>query len=84
MAIDRGHAKNSVRVGGRVTPDINDKIDELAKQLSISKTSIMSIIIHTGFNTMSRVVNPEEHIDYNKMANAFEVTGFDLEKMIEK
>lgn len=79
-----GHTQGTVRVGGRVTPEINTEIDGLAKELSISKTAVMSLIIHTGYNAISRLVRPEDFLDYKKMTAAFQDAGIDFEKALEE
>ena len=80
----KAYTKGTFRVGGRVTQDLNDQIDALAKDLSLSKMAIMSLIITIGFKSLSRIVNPEDFMDWTKITAAFEGAGVDMEKMLEK
>ena len=78
----KAYTEGTFRVGGRVTQDLNNQIDALAKELSLSKMAIMSLIITIGFKSLSRTVNPEEYLDWEKISTAFE--GASLDKpMIE-
>jgi len=78
------HVEGTIRVGGRVSSEKNKEIDALAKELSMSKTSLMSLIIHLGFGALLRAVKPESIMDWTKITAAFEEAGVGLEKVIEE
>jgi len=80
----KAYTEGTFRVGGRVSQDLNDQIDALAKELSLSKMAIMSLIITIGYKSLSRIVNPENFMDWDKITAAFEGAGVDMKKVLEE
>lgn len=84
MAISKGYSKNLVRLGTRTTAEINQKIDELAAELSISKTAILSLIIHLGLTQLLRTMHPEDFVNYANLTKGMKESGYDVQGMLDK
>lgn len=63
-----GVMESTIRVTGRVTPDINEELKYWAVELGMQKTAFISLCIRAGLKAVIRSVSPEDAISSDKLA----------------
>jgi len=84
MAVSKGFAEDSVRLSARASAEVNKKIDETAEELSISKTAILSLIVHLGLTQLLRTMHPEDFVNYANLSKGMQEAGYDVQEMLDK
>lgn len=64
----------TIRVTGRVTPEINQKLMDMALELGMQKTAFISLCIRSGLNAVIRSVAPEQLLTEDDWKKILEVS----------
>ena len=63
-----GVMQSTIRVTGRVTPEIDEELRKWAVELGMQKTAFISLCIRTGLKEVIRSVSPADAIPAEKLA----------------
>lgn len=68
-----GKRLKTLRVAGRVTPEVNQEIDKWAGYLGLQKTAFLSLCIRIGLNGVVRAVSPEKLLETDDWKKIMEI-----------
>lgn len=79
-----GLMKKSVKVMGRVTPELNEQINKWAEEMTMQKTAFISLCIRIGFNGVVRAVSPEKLLETDDWKKIVDISHVKEEVKSEK
>jgi hypothetical protein len=62
------YAKDMVRVWSHVPGPVNKELDKWAAKLGLTKSTLISLAVQSGLNSLIRSVSPEEAISPDTLA----------------
>jgi hypothetical protein len=66
-------AADTVRIMGRVTPEVNEELGYWARELGIGKTAIVSMCIRSGLGNVIRILAPEKLLGEDEWATILKI-----------
>jgi hypothetical protein len=60
-----------IRLTVRVTPEMHEQLNSMARDMSITKMSLAGMLLNVGFGQVSRLLKPEAFLDWEKVSQVF-------------